>query len=108
MESGWRVYYSDGSVITSTDGVDALEPYGVICILQKKLLDGRYYMTSNAPYYLFMEGEWLPAYENDLVDHLIHNPKSMDKLLVGRIVSKSRFQEIYEKAKADKNAEALD
>ena len=93
--SDFHIYYDDHVHI---DDVDNVEPYGVILILQRRTSDSRWFLTSNAPYYMYDGYEWLPAYENDLVDHLVHG-KRIDKLIVGRIVNKGLFTEIYEKAK---------
>ena len=94
----YRVYYDDGQVLTGDD----LPAYGVILILQQRA-DGRWLITSNAPYYLDDGEEWLPAYENDLVDYLVNKPPgAIKRLLVGRIVSKRNFVQIYDNAKKDR------
>ena len=77
------------------------EPFGVICILQQRGHDGKWGIISNCPYYLHDGNEWLPAYENDVIDYLAHS-KHIEKLCVGRIVNKKRFSEVYDKAKADR------
>lgn len=102
----WRVYY-DGEVQDSARGLEGMPCYGVLVILQQRSNDQRWYITSNAPYYLWDGNEWLPAYENDLVDYMVHQPDKIQKLIVGRIVNKARFVEVYEQAKADRE-KALD
>ena len=95
----FRIYYEDG---THDDDHLTAPSHGVLVILQKRSSDGRWFITSNAPYYLFDGEEWLPAYENDLVDYLVHR-KPIPSLIVGRIVNKGLFTKIYEQAKADRS-----
>jgi hypothetical protein len=77
--------------------------FGVLCILQCPV---DYHIVLGCPYYLLSEGEWLHAHENDVVDYLVHD-KPIDKFLVGRMTGRRTFNEVYEAAKHDKNAENL-
>ena len=102
MDSKWRVYYEDGSVWNWTDGSDG-PAYGVLCILQDRT---RYQIVFASKYYMFVEGEWLSASENDLVDYLVEG-RLISKLLVGRMTSNKVFRETYNRAKRDKDHENL-
>ena len=95
----FKIYYEDSEFVGYASEAPS---YGVLLVLQKRSSDGRWFITSNAPYYMYDGNEWLPAYDNDLVDHLVHN-KPIEKLIVGRIVNKGLFTEIYEKAKDDRS-----
>ena len=95
----FRIYYEDG---THDDDHLTVPSHGVLVILQRRASDGRWSMTSNAPYYGYDGKEWLPMYENDLVDYLI-NRKPILSLIVGRIVNKGLFTQVYEQAKADRS-----
>ncbi|MCK5217871.1 MAG: hypothetical protein KAJ93_08780 [Methanosarcinales archaeon] len=101
----WRIYYDTGSTHDYNNGVIP-DAYGVVAILQLRH-DGRYYITHGAPYYIHNEAEWLPAYMNDVEDYLAHKIP-IKEFLVGRIVSKRVFAEIFERAKKDRDIETLD
>lgn len=96
----FRIYYDDGT--THDDDLNTIpNHYGVLVILQRRSNDGRWFISSNAPYYGFSRGEWLHFYNNDIVDYLV-NKKPIESLLVGRMVDKGTFFEVYEQAKADR------
>lgn len=97
----WRIYYADGTTWEDDQGFDC-PAYGVICILQRRGYDDRFFMTSQAPYYIFVRGEWLPAWINDIEDYLANQLGIIERFLVGRIIPKAEFQRIYEQAKADR------
>ena len=99
----WRIYYDNGTTADSNDDINTIQTHGVICILQKQL---RYNITYGAPYYALYDGEWLHFHENDLVDYLV-NGIQIDKLIVGRMVTKTTFNDIFEAAKRDKDQENL-
>ena len=103
--SKWRIYYDDGSTHDYTDR-PIRNAYGVVAILQIRH-DGRHSITSNSPYYIHTGEEWVPAYMNDVEDYLAHKIP-IREFLVGRIVSKRTFIEIFERAKRDRASEALD
>jgi len=96
----FRIYYHDGVVLEKAPQ-EVERKYGVICILQQRD-DGYFHMVSNAPYYLFIRGSWLPAWENDVIDYLVNEPGAIENCIVGRIVSKGDFHRIYERAQADR------
>jgi hypothetical protein len=98
----WKIYYDDGTTRDDSGGFH-VPLYGVVVILQRRSYDGRYGMVSGTPYYLFHKNEWLPARENDIVDYLLHG-KKIDKLVMGRLMTKTGFVEIFERAKADRLA----
>ena len=99
----WRVYYDDGSTWDWKKGMVDIPSFGVICILQDQ--PNGYQIVHGSKYYLY-SNEWLHAYENDIIDYLIHD-KPIRKLLVGRIISNETFNEIFENAKQDKDRENL-
>jgi len=110
MEFSWRVYYDEGITWESGQGLENMPSFGVLCILQKvpfrtgeKALS--YQIVHGCPYYMLVD-TWLHSYENDIVDYLVHGRK-INKLLVGRMVSKQVFGDVYEKVQADKRAENL-
>jgi hypothetical protein len=96
----FRIYYSDG--VVHDDVVETAPSYGVLVILQRRSSDGRWYISSNAPYYAHTGKEWLHFYENDMVDYLVHKIP-IDKLIVGRMVDKAEFSQVYEQAKRDRD-----
>jgi len=102
----FRIYYGDGS--TFTDG-DKGEPasFGVICILQRRGDSPRYHVVSGTPYYIFVDGEWLPAWQNDVFYRLLVLKGTMTNILEGLLTTKSQFTEVYEQAKADREKECL-
>jgi hypothetical protein len=106
----WRVYYDDGIIWDHTQGMENMPIYGVLAVLQEILYktdsNTGYQIVHGCPYYMRHNGQWLHSYENDLVDYITHN-KKIDKLLVGRIVSKQVFGDVWEKIQQDKNAENL-
>lgn len=106
MKAKWRVYYSDGAMQDSNSELP-FEPYGVVAILQLRSHDGRHHITSGSPYYIHDGEEWLPCWINDIEDYLAHKIP-IHKFLIGRIVSKRVFTEIFERAKRDRANEALD
>lgn len=99
----WRVYYDDGTTWDHTQGLAGMPAFGVLCILQNTV---RYFVTYGAPYYALVDGEWLHFHTNDMVDYLVHG-RLPDKLIVGRMVSKKTFAEVYDQAKKDKDLENL-
>jgi len=101
----WKIYYGDGKTHCSNAGVIP-DAYGVVAILQLRH-DGRHHITSGASYYIHTGEEWVPAYANDVEDYLVHKIP-IKEFLVGRIVSKRMFTEIFEQAKKDRASEALD
>jgi len=111
--SKWRVYYEDGSTWDWKQGFEGMPSYGVICILQiTEILDShenpsmRYHIVSGCPYFMRFNGEWLHAYENDIVDRLAHGMQ-IEWLLVGRMTTKRLYSEAMNRAGADKRAENL-
>lgn len=106
----WRIYYDEGVIWDWTQGLDNMPIYGVLAVLQEiqyKTGGGTgYQITHGCPYYMLHDGQWLHAYENDIVDYLTHD-KKIDKLLVGRMVSKQVFGDVWEKIQEDKNRENL-
>jgi len=99
----WRVYYDDGSTWHSGSGLNGMPLDGVVCILQGS---PNYRVTYGAPYYAFYDGEWLHFHTNDLVDYAQHG-RTVDKLLMGRMVTKRTFNHVFGMATRDKNAENL-
>lgn len=99
----WRIYYADGSTWDDDQGLKECPAYGAICILQQRGYDGRYFITSQSPYYIRVRGEWLPAWINDVEDYLANQLGTIERFLVGRIIPKTEFQAIYEQAKADRS-----
>lgn len=97
----FRIYYDNGEIFND-DPKDAPKD-GVICIIQTP----PYHTVSNAPYYIYVREQWLPAYENDVVDYLKHRPGDIEHLIQGRIVSKRDFNDIYKKAQEDRRKENL-
>ena len=95
----FRIYYDNG--LTHDDDVEIAPSYGVLVILQRRSSDGRWYIASNAPYYAHNGREWLHFYTNDMVDYLVHDIP-IDKLIVGRMVDKAEFSQVYEQAKKDR------
>lgn len=111
--SRWRVYYDDGSTWDWTQGLDGIPGYGVICILQiaavydgHMRLNDRYHIVYGCPYYMRADDQWLHAHENDIIDRLAHG-MPIKHVLVGRMVTKKVFGEIYGQAKKDKDADNL-
>lgn len=105
----WRIYYEDGSTWNWTQGLRDAPSWGVMCVLQIIRQENgvdRYHIVYGCQYYMRSQDQWLHAYENDVVDFIIHE-KPIDKLLVGRMTTKKIFGEVYEQAKADKAAENL-
>lgn len=106
----FRIYYHDGT--TYTDGVDGDEfspPwFGVICILQKRGHDKRYHVVSGTPNYIFVDNEWLPAWDNDIKHRLFVLKGTMKNAIEGLLTTKEKFNEVYEQAKQDRNDEVLD
>jgi len=98
----WRIYYDDGSIVE--DSEEDLKPYGVVCILQYVKHPGGVVtnITYGAPYYVFMDGEWVQMQCNDIEDRLAHR-LPFGPFLVGRAVSKRIFTEVFDRAKADKD-----
>ena len=105
MIEKWKIYYGNGSIHDSRDGTIP-DHYGVVAILQLRH-DGRHHITSGASYYIHTGEEWVTAYMNDIEDYLAHKIP-IHEFLVGRIVSKRVFREIFERAKKDRALEALD
>lgn len=103
----WRIYYADGTTIDYSED-KPLPSHGVICILQQRGYDERLFITSQSPYYIFIRGEWLPAWMNDIEDYMAHDIGTIEKFLVGRIIPKAEFQKVYEQAKEDRSKQALD
>lgn len=105
----WRIYYSDGTTVDDDETLITEVPsYGVICILQKRNYDSRMFITSQSPYYMFVRGEWLPVWMNDVEDYLANQLADIERFLVGRIMPKHEFMKVYEQAKIDRSNEALD
>ena len=99
----WRIYYADGTIWDDDQGLEECPSYGVICILQQRGYDGRYFMTSQSPYYMRIRSEWLPVWMNDIEDYLANQLADIERLIIGRIIPKSEFMAIYEQAKADRS-----
>ena len=104
----FRVYYADGSTWDHKQGLDKMPTHGAISILQGRGYDERLFITSQSPYYIFVRGEWLPAWINDIEDYLSRDIGEIEKFLVGRVIPKAEFITIYEQAKLDRANEALD
>lgn len=100
----WRIYYDDGSIHDWTQGTDDLEPYGVICILQRITDPGgeRWTLNYGAPFYCLDGDEWVILQHNDVEDRLAHR-LPIGVFLVGRAVTKAKFSEIFERAKKDRS-----
>ena len=98
----WRIYYADGTTWEDSQGFDC-PSYGIICILQQRGYDERYFITSQSPYYMYARGEWLPVWMNDVEDYLANQLAVIERFLVGRIVPKHEFIKVYEQAKADRS-----
>lgn len=106
--SKWRIYYSDGTTFDYREDSQKMPAYGVVCILQQRGHDGRFFITSGTPYYMYVKDEWLPAWLNDVEDYLANRLDKIDKFVVGRIVPKADFVTIFERAKKDREHEILD
>jgi len=109
--SMWKIYYDGNTSWSYTQGLENMPIYGVLGVLQqiRYTSEGNtgFQIVHGCPYYIFHNGQWLHSYENDLVDYITHD-KQIDKLLVGRIVSKQVFGDVWETIQKDKNAENLD
>jgi hypothetical protein len=105
----WRVYYEDGTTWDWKQGFEGIPAWGVLCILQRVDFSADnpgYHIVFGCKFYMYAEDEWLHAYDNDVIDYLVHN-KHIAKLLVGRMTTKKKFAEIYQAAKNDKDRENL-
>jgi hypothetical protein len=105
----WRVYYEDGTTWDWKRGFEDIPAWGVLCILQCVEVSGsnpRYHIVHGCKFYMRVDDEWLHAYDNDIIDCLVHN-KHIAKLLVGRMTTQRRFAEVYQAAKNDKDKENL-
>ena len=103
----WRIYYEDGSTWDYDQGFETAPRFGVICILQfteTKEDTYRYHIVYGAKFYIRSGDEWLHAFDNDIVDYVIHN-RPIQCVLVGRMTTKKRFSEVFEVAKHDKDKE---
>ena len=55
---------------------------------------------------MLIDGEWLHAKDNDVIEY-VRLGRKIDKLLVGRMTTNKVFNEVYQAAQNDKNAENL-
>jgi hypothetical protein len=94
----WRIYYDDREPF---DG-DAFETpaLGVLVIVEKDVEHGRR-IVSGGDYYVFKEDRWFAVDFIGMVDYLIQpGPK---RVLIGRMVSNERWNEVYSKAYNDED-----
>ena len=97
--SEFIVFYDDGTEIKGTElFFEHLPPFGVIAIVQEKH-DGRNHILSRMDYYAFNGRHWVVLDMIGIVDYLVHKPKSIKKLLVGRTIDNKSYWDIFEKAK---------
>jgi hypothetical protein len=101
----WRVYY-DADTWDDVHGLEDMPRYGVLAILQTvhHFTGGNEAVqtVSGHPYYILHHGQWLPAKENDVIDYLVSG-LAIDALLVGRIVSKQAYGDVWKKVQHDKS-----
>jgi len=95
----WRIFYDDGSEITgSGNDFGDIPSFGIICIVQEKH-DGRKHIISQKDYYAFTGTLWIVLDMMGVIDHLVHKPESIEKLLVGRTIDDKSYWDIFERAK---------
>ena len=95
----FKVYYADGTVYT--DEPKDAPGFGVIAILQESV-HARFHVVSDAPYYMYLRGEWVGAKRNDIVDSLVNRLGEIEGFCVGQLVTRKEFNEIYQKVKVDR------
>lgn len=99
MMSRFKIYYANGD--TYTGSPQYAPTYGVICILQENLTN-TFHMISNHPYYAHLGDEWVGVWQNDIIDSVISGEITIQKLIVGQLISKRNFIKIFEQAKKDR------
>ena len=90
------IFYDDGTEVA--DNLDEVKPFGVICIVQEKH-KCRNHILSQKDYYAFNGEHWIVLDMMGVIDHLVHKPESIKKLIVGRTVDTKAYWDIYDKAK---------
>ena len=99
----WRIYYEDGTTRGWEQGADDIPDCGVLCVLQKS---PHHQIVSGCKYFMLIDGEWLHAKDNDVIEY-VRLGRKIDRLLIGRMTTNKVFNEVYQAAQNDKNAENL-
>ena len=98
VEVNWRIYYSDGSIFDNSMGdPNHAPPWDIQVIAQINEAVGRH-LSSQADYYLFIDGKWVGVDFVGLVDYLAN---VLGIVKVGRQIDRKRFREILDKSQHD-------
>ena len=96
MSAEWRIFYDDS---TNYQGpVDDAPGFGVVCIAQKDTAGG-INMASHGDYYVLINDFWVICDTFGVLDYMINSPKSVQRVLAGRTISKDDFHRIYKLAR---------
>ena len=94
----WKIFYSDGSTFDSSMGdPEDVPPWDIQVIAQINEDIGRH-LSSQADYYLFIDGKWVGLDFVGLVDYLANILKIVK---VGRMIDRENFRELLEQAHND-------
>lgn len=101
----WRIYYSDGTTISNKESTpEEVNPFGIVCIVQKDPERGRNIMHGwDWYYYNSSEGTapmWWGCDLHGLLDRMLHR-LPVEALLQGRTVSNDVWQKLTQEANED-------
>ncbi len=112
----WRIYYADGTIRSYKDGppngdVDEKEQhlhFNVEVILQKRHDENFHLLHGHDYYILTTTNFWIPVDRDSVIRRYMFHREETICICQGFALTLPEYQKIYERAKRDKDKEALD
>lgn len=101
MTSAWSIWYMDGTIFRSGDGLPETAPTdGIQCVVQTRA-DGVPEIIAGQDYYFWIDDYW--AY-GSLVDLQTYIRNHVRQVKIGAWTSKQNFRDVYNRALAEMSA----
>lgn len=97
----FKVYYSNGTTCSSDEYTPETLPARDVQVIVQDDPDVGWATTHTRDYYLWRDGRWVGADIFGLWDYL--SRPGWKRVLFGRTLLRDEFNEVYQRAKADKN-----
>lgn len=103
----WKIYYADGNTFDSTQGGPEDAPgYGVVLIVQRRDSVKADPHSGWDWYFYHNEFGWWGCDRSGMEDQMLNEWKNLRRIVMGRSVANTRYQEIWRRAKEDKDLPA--
>lgn len=97
----WTIYYGDGDTFSSDDGGPDVAPAQNVQVIVQYAEQSGWYLQVGSDYYIWSDGRWVGVDLFGVWDYC--SLLGWKRVLLGRMLSNDQFNEVYQRAKADRD-----